>query len=76
MTLSVNFIPRKKVAIVGSGSAGIGALWALNRTDHDVYLDEAAARLGGATNTVEWKRGKFRTLVDPGFIVRNATTYR
>ncbi|KAI3323700.1 amine oxidase [Xylariaceae sp. AK1471] len=75
MTSSVNWVPRKKVAIVGSGSAGIGALWALNRTHHDVYLYEAADRLGGHTNTVEWKRGKFRTLVDTGFIVLNTVTY-
>ncbi|KAI1376110.1 FAD/NAD(P)-binding domain-containing protein [Hypoxylon crocopeplum] len=75
MTSSANWIPRKKVAIVGSGSAGIGALWALNRTHHDVYLYEAADRLGGHTNTVEWKKGKFTTLVDTGFIVLNAATY-
>ncbi|CAJ2511842.1 Uu.00g074670.m01.CDS01 [Anthostomella pinea] len=65
----------KKVAIVGSGVAGIGALWALNRTHHDVYLYEAGDRLGGHTNTVEWKQGKFRTLVDTGFIVLNTATY-
>ncbi|KAI1388854.1 amine oxidase [Hypoxylon trugodes] len=65
----------KKVAIVGSGSAGIGALWALNRTHHDVYMYEAADRLGGHTNTVEWKKGKFTTLVDTGFIVLNTATY-
>ncbi|KAH8678045.1 amine oxidase [Xylariales sp. PMI_506] len=76
MTSSVNVVvPRKKVAIVGSGSAGIGALWALNRTHHDVYLYEAADRLGGHTNTVNWKRGKYQTLVDTGFIVLNAATY-
>ncbi|KAB5528185.1 hypothetical protein GE09DRAFT_416271 [Coniochaeta sp. 2T2.1] len=65
---------RKKVAIVGSGSAGIAALWALNRTHHDVYLYEAADRLGGRTNTVEWNVGKYKTLVDAGFAVMNATT--
>ncbi|KAI0025679.1 amine oxidase [Xylariomycetidae sp. FL0641] len=75
MTSSANWVPRKKVAIVGSGSAGIGALWALNRTHHDVYLYEAADRLGGHTNTVEWKQGKFKTLVDTGFIVLNTATY-
>ncbi|KAI1497402.1 amine oxidase [Biscogniauxia marginata] len=75
MTSSVNWVPRKKVAIVGSGCAGIGALWALNRTHHDVYLYEAADRLGGHTNTVEWKKGKFKTLVDTGFIVLNTATY-
>ncbi|KAI1108023.1 amine oxidase [Nemania sp. NC0429] len=75
MTSSVNWVPRKKVAIVGGGAAGLAALWALNRTHHDVYLYEAAERLGGHTNTVEWKNGKFRTLVDTGFTVLNTATY-
>ncbi|KAI0439791.1 FAD/NAD(P)-binding domain-containing protein [Xylaria telfairii] len=75
MTSSVNLVPRKKVAIVGGGSAGIAALWALNRTHHDVYLYEAADRLGGHANTVEWKKGKFRTLVDTGFTVINTAAY-
>jgi predicted NAD/FAD-binding protein len=69
-------VTRKKVAIIGSGSAGIGALWALNRTPHDVYIYEAAHRLGGHTNTVEFKNGKFNTVVDAGFIVLNTATYR
>jgi predicted NAD/FAD-binding protein len=71
-----NNVPRKKVAIVGGGCAAIGALWALNRTHHDVYIYEAAERLGGHTNTVEFKHGKSRTLVDTGFIVLNTATYR
>ncbi|PHH92590.1 hypothetical protein CDD83_6651 [Cordyceps sp. RAO-2017] len=66
---------RKKVAIVGSGCTGIAALWALNRTHHDVYLYEAADRLGGHTNTVFWKAGKYATNVDTGFIVLNTATY-
>jgi predicted NAD/FAD-binding protein len=69
-------ISRKKVAIVGSGVAGIGALWALNRTHHDVYIYEAADRLGGHTNSVEYKHGRSKTLVDTGFIVLNTATYR
>lgn len=64
------------MAIVGSGCAGIAALWALNRTPHDVYVYEAADRLGGHTNTVPWTRGKYRTVVDTGFIVMNSATYR
>lgn len=76
MSSSTNWVPRKKVAIVGSGSAGIAALWALNRTHHDAYIYEAADRLGGHTNTAEWKQGKFKTLVDTGFIVFNTETYR
>ncbi|KJZ80179.1 hypothetical protein HIM_00029 [Hirsutella minnesotensis 3608] len=66
---------RKKVAIVGSGCTGIAALWALNRTPHDVYLYEAADRLGGHTNTVPWRSGKYTTTVDTGFIVLNTATY-
>ncbi|KAK4667156.1 hypothetical protein QC763_306710 [Podospora pseudopauciseta] len=67
--------PRKKVAVVGSGVAGIGALWALNRSPHDVYIFEAADRLGGHANTVEFTRGKYKTLVDAGFMVMNEATY-
>ncbi|KAJ3472687.1 hypothetical protein NLG97_g10790 [Lecanicillium saksenae] len=66
----------KKVAIVGSGCSGIAALWALNRTYHDVHMYEAADRLGGHTNTVQWTAGKFKTAVDTGFIVLNTATYR
>ncbi|ROV92028.1 hypothetical protein VMCG_09525 [Cytospora schulzeri] len=70
-----NPVPRKKVAIVGGGSAGIAALWALNRTHHDAYLYEATDRLGGHTNTVKWNKGKYSTLVDTGFILMNTATY-
>ncbi|KAK2735453.1 amine oxidase [Colletotrichum kahawae] len=66
---------RKKVAVVGSGCAGIAALWALNRSYHDVYMYEASSRLGGHTNTVTWKNGKYETRVDTGFIVLNTATY-
>jgi predicted NAD/FAD-binding protein len=68
--------PRKKVAIIGSGCAGIGALWALNRTHHDVYIYEAADRLGGHTNTVNYTYNGHTTPVDTGFIVMNTATYR
>ncbi|KAF7873917.1 hypothetical protein EAF04_002589 [Stromatinia cepivora] len=65
----------KKVAIIGSGCAGIGALWALNRTHHDVYIYEAADRLGGHTNTVKYHHNGKTTPVDTGFIVLNTATY-
>lgn len=70
-----NPYPRKKVAVVGSGSAGIAALWALNRSPHDVYIYDAAGRLGGHTNTVEFSRGKYKALVDTGFIAMSEATY-
>ncbi|PFH57531.1 hypothetical protein XA68_14899 [Ophiocordyceps unilateralis] len=75
MSTPVDRFSRKKVAIVGSGCTGIAALWALNRTHHDVYLYEASDRLGGHTNTVQWKAGKYATAVDTGFIVLNTATY-
>lgn len=68
---------RKRVAIVGSGCSGIGALWALKNTDHEVHLYEAASRLGGHTNTVVFEGPKGREVnVDTGFIVMNTATYR
>jgi predicted NAD/FAD-binding protein len=67
---------RKKVAIVGSGSAGLAALWALNRTHHDVYLYESTAELGGETRTIEWRQGRFKALVDAGLMFLNRSAYR
>lgn len=74
---SISRIMGKRVAIVGSGVSGIGALWALKSTDHEVHLYEAGARLGGHTNTVTFEgvNGK-KTNVDTGFIVFNTATYR
>jgi pyruvate/2-oxoglutarate dehydrogenase complex dihydrolipoamide dehydrogenase (E3) component len=68
---------RKRIAIVGSGCSGIGALWALKNTNHEVHLYEAESRLGGHTNTVvfEGPDGK-KVNVDTGFIVMNTATYR
>lgn len=77
MVTSTAFMSRKRVAIVGSGCSGIGALWALKSTDHEVHLYEADSRLGGHTNTVSFEGPKGRkTNVDSGFIVLNTATYR
>ena len=71
------FIMVKRVAIVGSGSSGIGALWALKSTDHEVHLFEADSRLGGHTNTVSYEGPDGTEVqVDTGFIVMNTATYR
>jgi predicted NAD/FAD-binding protein len=67
---------RKKIAIVGSGCAGIGALWALKNTDHEVHLFEKDDRLGGHTNTVTFTHEGNSTNVDTGFFVLNTATYR
>lgn len=78
-TISLTPEPRshkKRIAIVGSGVAGIAAAWALKDTEeHEVHIYEAGDRLGGHTNTVDFQHGKFRTAVDAGFIVLNTATY-
>ena len=66
----------KRVAIVGSGCAGLGALYALKNTDHDVHLFEADETLGGHTNTVKFQHNGKDVDVDTGFIVYNTATYR
>jgi len=68
--------PPKKIAIVGSGVSGIGALYSLKNTHHEVHVYESADRLGGHTNTVEYEHNGHKTNVDTGFIVFNAATYR
>lgn len=67
---------RRKVAIVGSGCAGIAAVWALKDTDCEVHLFERQPRLGGHTNTQTWRAKSGETTpVDTGFIVLNTATY-
>ncbi|WP_119168092.1 NAD(P)/FAD-dependent oxidoreductase [Algihabitans albus] len=64
-----------KIAVVGSGVAGLGAAWALS-ADHEVVVYEAETRLGGHSNTVEVTAVDGRTVpVDTGFIVYNERTY-
>jgi uncharacterized protein len=64
-----------RIAIVGTGIAGLTAAWLLDRR-HDVHVFEAAARVGGHTNTVHVPRGDGSTLgIDTGFIVYNEVTY-
>lgn len=67
---------KKRIAVVGSGITGIGALYALRNTPHEVHLFEAADRLGGHTNTVQFSHEDRKTPVDTGFIVLNTATYR
>ena len=67
---------RKRVAIVGSGCSGLGALWALKRPEYEVHLYEAGSRLGGHTNTVKYEGANGKEVnVDTGFIVFNSATY-
>lgn len=62
-----------RIAVVGSGVAGMGAAWALRRR-HEVVLYEADARPGGHANTVELP-DEAGLPVDTGFIVYNRPNY-
>jgi len=69
---------RRRVAVVGSGIAGLGAAWRL--APHcDVTVFEADDRLGGHANTVDitlpGADGPVTHGVDTGFLVFNERTY-
>lgn len=63
-----------RIAIIGTGIAGLGAAWALNRR-HDITVFEADQRIGGHANTVDIETPDGRVAVDTGFIVFNDRTY-
>jgi predicted NAD/FAD-binding protein len=66
---------QKRIALVGSGISGLGALYTLRNSGHDVHLYEADDRLGGHTNTVPFEDDGKKIMVDTGFIVMNMATY-
>jgi len=66
---------RRRVAVVGSGVAGLTAAYVLQKHD-DVTLYEADDRLGGHAHTHDLVRHDGSTVgVDTGFIVHNQKTY-
>jgi predicted NAD/FAD-binding protein len=68
-------VGRKKIAVVGSGIAGLTAAYVLQRAT-DVRLYEADARLGGHSDTHDVVASDGRVLgIDTGFIVHNQRTY-
>ena len=66
---------RRKVAIIGSGCAGLGAAWALRNTDYEVHIFEKSPKLGGHTNTVIISTPRGDVALDTGFLVHNDRTY-
>ncbi|MHA6287665.1 NAD(P)/FAD-dependent oxidoreductase [Maricaulis sp. CAU 1757] len=64
----------RKIAVVGSGIAGLSAAWRLSLA-HDVTLYEVDNRLGGHAHTASAKIGDQTVDVDTGFIVYNPRNY-
>ncbi|MFL6617049.1 MAG: NAD(P)/FAD-dependent oxidoreductase [Povalibacter sp.] len=63
-----------RIAVVGSGVAGLTAAYRLNR-DHDVIVFEASDYAGGHTATVDVECWGRQWAIDTGFIVFNDWTY-
>jgi predicted NAD/FAD-binding protein len=59
-----------KIAVIGSGIAGLCAAHFLNN-DHDVHVFEAESWIGGHTHTIDIENHA----IDTGFIVFNDRTY-
>ena len=64
-----------KIAVVGSGIAGLTAAWHLHQAGHQLTVYEADRRIGGHTHThdIEWAGRHYA--IDSGFIVFNDWTY-
>lgn len=63
-----------KIAVVGSGIAGLSAAWLLAK-QHEVSVFEAADYAGGHSNTVDVSLDGLTAPVDTGFLVHNDRTY-
>ena len=63
-----------RLAIIGSGIAGLGTAWFL-QSDFELTVFEAADYAGGHTNTVTVDEGGRSVPIDTGFMVFNHVTY-
>ncbi len=65
---------RLRIAVVGSGIAGLSAAWLLSQR-HEVHVFEAEGRAGGHSHTVDASTAEGQVAVDTGFIVYNEPAY-
>lgn len=63
-----------KIAIIGSGIAGLTAAHLLH-AQHDITIYESANYVGGHVNTIDVSMDETTTSIDTGFIVFNDWTY-
>ena len=63
-----------RIAVIGSGVAGLSAAWLLSSTN-EVVLYEQDRRIGGHANTVDVPGQDGPIAVDTGFIVMNRRNY-
>ena len=64
-----------RIAVIGSGIAGLSCAWRLARSGYDVSLFEANDYFGGHTHTVDVTLDGVTHGVDTGFLVFNHKTY-
>jgi len=64
----------EKLAIVGTGIAGMGAAYFLNK-NYDITVFEKDNYVGGHTNTITVKENDKEIFIDTGFMVFNKVTY-
>ena len=64
----------EKLAIVGTGIAGMGAAYFLNK-NYDITVFEKDNYVGGHTNTITLKENGKNIFIDTGFMVFNKITY-
>src|SRR5215207_3380531 len=64
-----------RIAIVGTGIAGLTSAHLLHRQGHELVVYEAGPRLGGHTNTVRVDTEDETHWIDTGFIVFNDRNY-
>lgn len=65
----------RKLAVVGSGVAGLNAAYSLAEQGFEVSLFEAGTKFGGHANTVDVTLDGITHGVDTGFLVYNERTY-
>ncbi len=63
-----------RIAIIGSGIAGLSCAWIL-RNRHEITLFESSDRFGGHAHSHDVTHGGDRLVLDSGFIVFNERTY-